>query len=314
MTDKFKGTVCGIVAAICYGTNPLGALYLYRDHINTDSVLFYRYSLAAAILAIMLIAQKKSFKTTFKELIVISALGVLFAVSSLTLFSSFHYMDAGVASTLLFVYPVMVAVIMAIFYKERITVITILSLALAFWGINMLYEGNNGVSLSTIGIILVMISSLTYAVYIVVVNKSRLAMSSLKLTFYVLLFSMLTIIIHSLSSPDYHLQWLTTPAQWSYAMILAIFPTVISLVLMTIAVHKIGSTPTAIMGALEPLTAVVIGITVFGELFTMRLAIGILLILTAVILIIAGRSFSPHLYTSKLWRIGRVVYKRWRWK
>ena len=49
---------------------------------------------------------------------------------------------------------------------------------------------------------------------------------------------------------------------------LALIPTVVSLVLMTVAVHAIGSTPTAVMGALEPLTAVVIGVTIFGELFT----------------------------------------------
>ena len=85
---------------------------------------------------------------------------------------------------------------------------------------------------------------------------------------------------------------LTTPAMWGFALMLALVPTVISLIMMVISVHLIGSTPTAIMGALEPLTAVIIGVTVFGESFTLRLAAGILLILSAVILIIAGRSLS----------------------
>ena len=73
---------------------------------------------------------------------------------------------------------------------------------------------------------------------------------------------------------------------------LALIPTVVSLVLMTVAVHAIGSTPTAVMGALEPLTAVVIGVTIFGELFTARLAAGILILL-AVTLIVAGKSLHP---------------------
>ena len=115
-------------------------------------------------------------------------LGVMFAVSSLTLFMSFHYMDAGIASTLLFVYPVMVAVIMAIFFRERISLVTVLSISLALCGIALLYRGEGGAVLNTAGVVLVMASSLSYALYIVVVNRASLNMSSVKLTFYVLLF------------------------------------------------------------------------------------------------------------------------------
>lgn len=104
----------------------LGALSLYRAGINTNSVLFYRYALAAVLLAALLLVQKTSLRITRREFSVLGLLGVMFAVSSLTLFMSFHYMDAGIASTLLFVYPVMVAVIMAIFFRERISLVTVL--------------------------------------------------------------------------------------------------------------------------------------------------------------------------------------------
>lgn len=119
MSEKSKGTLCGIVAAVSYGMNPLGALSLYRAGINTNSVLFYRYALAAVLLAALLLVQKTSLRITRREFSVLGLLGVMFAVSSLTLFMSFHYMDAGIASTLLFVYPVMVAVIMAIFFRSE---------------------------------------------------------------------------------------------------------------------------------------------------------------------------------------------------
>jgi drug/metabolite transporter (DMT)-like permease len=59
---------------------------------------------------------------------------------------------------------------------------------------------------------------------------------------------------------------------------------------MTIAIKNIGSTPSAIMGALEPVTAVVISVSLFHEVFTLRLAIGIVLILSAVILVILRKS------------------------
>lgn len=314
MSTKLKGTIYGIIAAVSYGTNPLGALLLYQEGINAHSVLFYRFSLAVVLLALLMLVQKKSFAVNRKELAVLASLGVLFAVSSLTFFTSFHHMDAGISATMLFVYPVMVAVIMAVFFKERLTAVTVFSIALSLAGIALLYKGDGGETLSTLGVVLVMVSSLTYAIYIVVVNRSFLLMSSVKLTFYVLLFCMVCIVIHSFFDNGTHLQLLTTPAMWLHALMLALLPTVISLVLMVMAVHAIGSTPTAILGALEPLTAVLIGISVFGEQLTPRLAIGITLIVIAVLLIIAGKSFSVKRVRNVLGRVGKGLLKHWRWK
>ena len=122
-----KGIICGILAAVFYGTNPLGALPLYADGVNTSSVLFYRFSLAAAILGVLLMIKRKPLGVTLHEFKVLMTLGVMFAISSITYYLSFRYMDAGIASTILFVYPVLVAVIMSVFFKERITKSTVTS-------------------------------------------------------------------------------------------------------------------------------------------------------------------------------------------
>lgn len=313
MQSKFKGYLCGIGAAVCYGTNPLGALYLYEDGINANSVLYYRFALAVVMLGMLMAARRKSLKVSRRELSLLCALGVVFSTSSITLYFSFCFMDAGIASTLLFVYPVMVAVIMALLFKERLPAVSVFAIMLALSGIAMLYHGDGGATLSTRGVMLVMFSSLSYAVYIVVVNKSPLRMSSMKLTFYVLFFGMLTVLTNSFIT-GLHIQMLTTPRMWSCAFMLALLPTVFSLVLMTISVHETGSTPTAVMGALEPLTAVVIGVAVFGEQLTPRLAAGIVLILTAVIMIIAGKSLFPARVFSVVSHLGHVIFKTWRWK
>lgn len=313
MQSKLKGYLCGIGAAVCYGTNPLGALYLYEDGINANSVLFYRFALAVVMLGMLMAARRKSLKVSRRELSLLCALGVVFSTSSITLYFSFCFMDAGIASTLLFVYPVMVAVIMALLFKERLPAVSVFAIMLALSGIAMLYHGDGGATLSTRGVMLVMFSSLSYAVYIVVVNKSPLRMSSMKLTFYVLFFGMLTVLTNSFIT-GLHIQMLTTPRMWSCAFMLALLPTVFSLVLMTISVHETGSTPTAVMGALEPLTAVVIGVAVFGEQLTPRLAVGIVLILTAVIMIIAGKSLFQTRVFSVVSHLGHVIFKTWRWK
>lgn len=292
MDAKLKGSIYGIVAAISYGTNPLGALSLYEAGVNANSVLFYRFFIASIFLSGLMFVQNKPFRVTRIELGVLGGLGILFGVSSLTLFLSFYYMDAGIASTILFIYPVIVTVIMAFFFKEKISLITILSILLSLGGIGLLYKRNDGSMLNAMGVLLVMLSSLSYALYIIIVNKSSLKMPTIKLTLYVLLFCTLTIILQSFFDSDNHIQLLTTSSMWMFAIMLALVPTVISLVFMVMAVRLIGSTPTAIMGALEPLTAVFIGTMVFNEMFTLRLGAGIMMILIAVILIIIGKSIQ----------------------
>lgn len=289
MNSKVKGVIAGVVAAVCYGTNPLGAKFLYADGINTNTVLAHRFGIAMIILGIIMIVKKMSFKVTKREFGILASLGALFAVSSMTLYYSFLHMDAGIASTLLFVYPMMVAIIMTLFFKEKLTWVTVTSILLAFAGIFMLNGANGEGTLNAIGVILVMVSSLTYAVYILIINRTQIKLPSIKMTFYVLLTCVSCIIIHSFFKPETHLMLLTTPRQYGFALMLAVVPSIMALVLLTVSIRHIGSTPSAILGALEPLTAVMIGIFVFKETFTLRLAGGIVLILSGVLLIILGK-------------------------
>ncbi|RBQ31157.1 EamA family transporter [Arcobacter sp. FW59] len=285
MSIQFQGVIFAIISAIAYGMNPLGALYLYQEGLNVSSVVFYRFLFAVIILGILMIFQKKSFYITKKELYFLALIGSLFGISALCLFGSFLYMDAGLASTILFIYPIFVAIIMSVMFKEKISIITILSIFIAFLGVVMLCE-SSGDNLDFVGIGLVAISSLCYAIYIVIVNKA-LKIPAMKLTFYSMLFCTLTILAYSFFDEKYSIQSLTTINMWFFSIFLAIVPTIISLIFLIKAINYIGSTPASILGALEPLTAVVIGVTIFNEQLTIYLSIGIVLILFGVTLIIA---------------------------
>ena len=287
--NKTKGFILGAIAAASYGMNPLFTLPLYSAGMSVDTVLFYRYSLAVIVLGIMMKFQKQSFAIKRVDVLPLCIMGLLFAFSSLFLFMSYNYMDAGIASTLLFVYPVLVAIIMAVVFKEKVSPITMFSIALAFVGISMLCKSPGGQTLSLVGITFVFLSSLSYAIYIVGVNRSSLKdMPIAKLTFYVLLFGLSVYVVRLQFCTE--LQVIPTPMLWINAVSLAVFPTVISLVTMTKAIHYIGSTPTAILGALEPVTALFFGVLVFGEQLTPRIILGILMVITAVTLIIGGKS------------------------
>ena len=283
--NKTKGFILGAIAAASYGMNPLFTLPLYSAGMSVDTVLFYRYSLAVIVLGIMMKFQKQSFAIKRVDVLPLCIMGLLFAFSSLFLFMSYNYMDAGIASTILFVYPVLVAIIMAVVFKEKVSPITMFSIALAFVGISMLCKSPGGQTLSLVGITFVFLSSLSYAIYIVGVNRSSLKdMPIAKLTFYVLLFGLSVYVVRLQFCTE--LQVIPTPMLWINAVSLAVFPTVISLVTMTKAIHYIGSTPTAILGALEPVTALFFGVLVFGEQLTPRIILGILMVIT--------RSNSDH--------------------
>ena len=294
MNVKAKGYILGAVAAATYGMNPLFALPLYKAGMNPDSVLFFRYLFAIPVLGMMIVARGRSFKLKRKEVLPLIIMGLLVALSSLALFQSYNYMDVGIASTLLFVYPILVALIMWIAFKEKLTLPTVLCILLALGGIGLLYKSGDGSTLNLTGIILVMISALSYAIYIVGVNQSTLKnLATLSLTFYVLLFGLVLFLVRVDFGQS--LRVAKTWYLWGNLIALAIFPTAISFLCTTQAIQYIGSTPTAILGALEPLTAVFFGVVVFGESLTLRLGCGMLMIILAVTLIIAGGNITIYL-------------------
>ena len=284
MSLQTKGVILAIISAICYGMNPLGALFLYEEGLNVNSVIFYRFIFASILLAIFMIIKKDSFYLKFKEIILLALLGLLFGISAISLFNSFLYMDAGLASTVLFIYPIFVAIIMALFFKEKNSIITILSIVFAFLGVVLLYE-SDGANVSNFGIFLVIVSSLCYAIYIVIINQ-YLKISALKVTFYSMLFCTITILIHSFFDSSLNIMPLVNFNMWFYTVFLALVPTIISLLFLIKAIQLIGSTSASILGALEPLTAVLIGVYVFNEKITFWLVIGIVFILFGVILIV----------------------------
>ena len=257
MKRKAAGVLNGAIAAASYGTNPLFALPLYAGGIGVNSVLFYRYAFAVAIYWFWLTFVKKtSLKITRQEFLPLLILAMFFSLSSLTLFEAFKYIEAGIACTILFIYPVLVAIIMAIFFKEKITKTVIFSILLTSIGIILLYKGNAGGSLNLHGVTVVFASALLYALYIVGVRNIK-AVKHIKIA-------------------------------------LALFPTIISLETITVSIKLIGSTTTAILGALEPLTAIFFGVVVFHEQLTVRICIGVMLILCGVILIVTRNNIKKH--------------------
>ena len=304
MNIKAKGYAIGAIAAATYGTNPILAIPLYNDGMDANSVLFFRYILAIPIVALMMKMRGRGFALRKKEILPVIVMGFVMGMSSLALFESYNYMGAGIASTMLFVYPILVAIIMAIVFHERLGFLGILCIFLAVGGIFMLYNTGEGTTLNITGVMFVILSASSYAVYLVYVNHSLLKdMATLKLTFYVLIFGLLIFFAMSKGGSE-----LTVPSRW-YMWLnllgLAVLPTAISFYCTTQAIMYIGSTPTAILGALEPLTAVALGIVLLQEPITPRIITGMIMIIAGVSMIIAGSKLPVMLI-----RIRKMFPKR----
>ena len=299
--QSIKGYFLAASAAAAYGTNPAFAVPLYAEGMNPNTVLLFRYFLGIPLLALLMWIRGVGFRLPKKVIGQTAILGFLMAVSSLTLFESYNYMNSGIASTLLFVYPVMVAVIMMFFFHEKNGPSLYICLGIMFAGLFLLVKPGDGFTLSPLGCMLVMISALTYALYIVFVNVSKNIRNvpTTKLLFYVLLWGSILFFINiPLGNP------LTLPHsgyEWINLSALAIIPTLLSLACTTAAIQLIGSTPTAILGSLEPVSAVLLSVFFLHQPISILEIIGGSLIIVATIVVINDKRIDKTiLYVRKM--------------
>lgn len=299
--NKLKGYILAALAAAAYGTNPAFAVPLYDHGMNPNTVLFFRYVLGIPLLAILMAFREVSFRLEVKAIWQTVLLGVLMAVSSLTLFESYNYMNSGIASTLLFIYPVIVAVIMMFFFHEKNGPSLFICLLIMFGGLFMLVNPTQGFTLSPLGCLLVLISALTYAFYIVLVNVSEKlrAIPTTKLLFYVLIWGSILFAINiGFGNP------FTVPEsgfEWWNLIALAIIPTLLSLACTTAAIQLIGSTPTAILGSLEPVSAVLLSVFFLHQpITTLEIIGGCLIVISTIIVINNKRVDKSILYVRKM--------------
>ena len=285
--NKFKGFLYGIVASSTFGLLPLFTLPVMSEGLTTFSILSYRMLFASILVAVLMLIGRVSFATNLKELRWFAVLGFLYYGSAALLFQAYGGMASGLATTLHFMYPVSVTVIMALVYKQRPSVVTICAIVLSLIGVALLClrESSTGVS-SLLSVFLVLLSGVCYAVYLVLVStvKRINQQNSQKLTFYVLMFSGAFFMLSTLQGGG--LQIIPSASAGINLLLMATLPTLLSNLALVRSVKNIGSTLTSVLGAMEPLTAIIVGILVFDESLRGLMVVGIILILVSVSLIV----------------------------
>lgn len=285
---NIKGYLLAAIAAALYGTNPVFAVPLYGMGMNATSVLLFRYLLGIPLLAATLIWHSERLLLHANQVFQVSILGLIMGLSSLALYEAYGCMNPGIASTLLFMYPLFTTLIMTLFFHEKFRLMTGISLAVMFGGLYLLMNPGQDAEFNLKGFVWIFISSLTYAVYLVMikVSKTLQAIPNRQSLLLQLFSGSFVFIAASLFG-----QALVLPAtifEWGSLAALALFPTVLSLMLTIMAIKRIGPTPTALFGALEPFTAVVLSVVILGDVITLRETIGGILIVCATTLVMFG--------------------------
>ena len=277
------GYVAGIITGVTYGMNPLFAKPLLKMGVSVDTMLTFRYLLAVSILGAWLLFRRESLRVNGAQFRRLCILGILFGMSSMLLFMSYNYIPAGLATTIIFLYPVLVALIM-VFLKVYPTWQVWVSIILTFLGVVILSHPSGNMSLNVVGLLLAGGSALAYALYLVIVNRSRRlrSVSSHVLTFYALLVGSVLFIVHNAVSGGDFVGGVHGWFCWANLLGLAIFPTLVSLLTIAIATRIIGATKTSVLGVFEPVTAIIIGTVFFGESLTLNIFVGIAITLAAV--------------------------------
>lgn len=283
MSDTLKGYLFALVSALTYGMIPLFMIPLKKwGFFSVDTALFYRFLIAAIlILGYLVFYQKESVKINLKEGFVLSILGLFYALSAEFLFIAYDFLSPGIASTIFFIYPIIVALILGIFFKEKITLATTISLVIVVVGVGVLSIKDN-FEINYIGLFVSLLGALMYALYMIIVNKTKIKASGVKVSFYSMVFASLFFLVKTLILGNSVV--IPSLEIGTHLALFSLITTALSVVSLVYAIKFIGSTPTAIMGAVEPVVAVMISVGLFDETLTFSLIAGVIIIISGVLI------------------------------
>lgn len=277
------GYPAGIITGITYGLNPLFAVPLMNQGATIESILFFRYFFAVLILGIFLLFSKQHFKVSWKQASVLLVLGLLYTSSSIFLFEAYNYIASGLATTLIFLYPVLVAIIM-VFLKVVPSWPVWLAILATFAGVLIMTQSSGSDAIHPIGVLLSLGSALVYASFIVIINRSKAIadISNSLLTFYALMVGAIVFLGKITYSGTAITAGISSGMDWLSLVGLALLPTIVSTATLAIATRNIGATKASVLGVFEPITAILVGTLMFGEALTTNIMVGISIAMVAV--------------------------------
>ncbi len=294
---RANGIFYAAISSASFGFSPVFTLALLVAGLSSFDTLAYRWSTAAAVLMAYAFYRNKTLRISRDEAWKIILLSILRAVTSITLLYGYANISSGIASTINFMYPVVVTACMMLFFGENKSKLNILAVILAILGVYLMASGD-GLRVpggnTALGLTCSIISAFTYAAYFIVMKRSNAdKIEAVKFTTWIMMLSAAYFIAGCLIS-DGKITLVTNPVHWLYILGLGLWATMVSNFTGVKAVRRIGPTLTSILGALQPLTAVLLGVLFLDEHLGPKTIIGIILILVTVSIIVLNQNSSSR--------------------
>ena len=293
---RFNGIFYAIISSASFGFSPLFSIALMVAGLSHFDILTYRWGIAAFVLMIYAAIRGKTLKlSSFDEVWKIVLLSALRAVTSITLLIGYANIASGIASTINFMYPVVVALCMMLFYGEKKSAANIISIAMSIFGVYLLAHGDGLIvegGDTTLGLVCSIISAFSFAAYYIVMKRTKAdKIEVVKFTTWIMLLSAVYFLIGGLVTEG-GISLVTDSRSWLYILGLGLWSTMVSSFTGVKAIRRIGPTLTSILGALQPLTAVILGVIFLDEHLGVKTVLGIALILVAVTIVVIHQGKS----------------------
>lgn len=291
---RLNGIFYASISSASFGFSPLFSISLLSAGLSNFDVLSYRWGIAGIVLIIYSIIKKKSLRfNSSDEILKVLLLSILRSITSVTLLIGYANISSGIASTINFMYPVIVSSCMMFAFGDKKSPTDIAAIAVSIFGVYLFASGNSLIIKggdTALGLICSIISAFSFAAYYILMKQLKAdRIEVVKFTTWMMLFCAIFFIIGALISEG-RLPFITDGRSWLNILGLGLWATMISNLTGVKAVRRIGPTFTSILGALQPLTAVVLGVLFLGEHLYLRSLIGILLILAAVTVVVIHRN------------------------
>ncbi len=295
---RLNGIFYAVISSASFGFSPLFSLGLLAAGLSNFDVLAYRWGIAGLVLMIYAIAKKKSLRpTSFDETWKMVLLSSLRAITSVTLLIGYANISSGIASTINFMYPVIVALTMMFIFGEQKSWKDIGAIAVSIFGVYLLASGDSLIvegGNTKLGLACSMISAFSFAAYYILMKKLRAdKIEVVKFNTWVTMLISVYFIVCALVFEG-SLTMISGGKNWMYMLGLGLWSTMVSNFTGVKAVRRIGPTMTSILGALQPVTAVILGVTFLHEHLYMKSLIGIILILCAVTVVVLHQGNKKH--------------------
>ena len=287
---RVNGIFYAVLSSASFGFSPLFSLGLIAVGLTNFDILSYRWGIAGIVLMIYAFCKRKTLlPNSFDEVWKIVLLSALRSLTSVTLLIGYANISSGIASTINFMYPVIVALCMMFIFGEHKSLVDIAAIAVSIFGVYLLASGDSLIvegGNTRLGLTCSIISAFSFAAYYILMKRLRAdKIEVVKFTTWVMILSAVYFIAAALIFEG-SLTMIPDGKSWLFVLGLALWSTMVSNFTGVKAVRRIGPTLTSILGALQPVTAVILGMAFLKENLFPRSIIGIMLILIAVTVVV----------------------------